>query len=74
MLKDFIKIQILALLILVINAVATQEFKVVSNSSEVVTPKSKVVTKAKKKTQQPRVLSSVDPKSMLLNALKKSLN
>ena len=74
MLKDFIKIQILAILILVINAVATQEFKVVSNKEQVVTPKSKLVTKLKKKTEQPRVLSSVNPKNILLDALKKSLN
>ena len=74
MLKDFIKIQILALLILVINSVATQDFKVVSSKSEAIPSKSKTVEKVKKKTEQPRVFSSVDPKNMLLDALKKSLN
>ncbi|PIK16042.1 hypothetical protein [Halobacteriovorax sp. JY17] len=73
MLKDFIKIQILAILILVINALATQDFKVVTKKEESA-PREKVLKKKAKKNSTPQVITSTDPKKMLLDALRDSLN
>lgn len=77
MLKELIKIQIVALLILVMNAVATQDFKLIGSEVQaqpkVKTTKAKVEADAKT-LLAPTIISNYSPKEILLDALKKSLN
>ncbi|ATH08246.1 hypothetical protein BIY24_09870 [Halobacteriovorax marinus] len=76
MLKDFIKIQIIALLILVMNAVATQDFKLIGkDESHRQGPIHKVTKKKEAPKKESTTLAAAhSPKEILLDALKKSLN
>ncbi|OUS00165.1 hypothetical protein A9Q84_03000 [Halobacteriovorax marinus] len=76
MFKDFFKIQFIAILILVLNAVATQNIKLIPKTETKSAKTTKVVNaekKSLKKIQFPKI-SAANPRGMLLQAIEKSLN
>lgn len=77
MFKEFIKIQFIALLILVLNAVASQNIKLIPKE-ESPTKKSAITKSIKKKSKKKEVqfptITSTSPRGMILKALENSLN
>lgn len=77
MLKELIKIQIIAVLIFLMNAIATQNLKFIGkeNTSTSKVQRSKEVEKRRPKDiNSSALISSINPSQVLLKALKKSLN
>ncbi|WP_372654470.1 hypothetical protein [Halobacteriovorax sp.] len=77
MLKELIKIQILVALIFVMNAIATQNLKFIGNEN---IPTNKIETSKRvdkdvqKDITHSTFITSHNPRKILLDALKKSLN
>jgi len=79
MFKEFIKIQFIALLILVLNAMASQNIKLIPKEKRDIANVAKVKTlkkinkKEKEKINFPTI-TATSPRGILLRAIEKSLN